>query len=192
MLRFVSQTIQTASKSSFGPRSGIGGLFRPHAQQERTATKLAGGSTKNGRESRPKNRGPKKYDGQVVRAGHILVRQKGNRVWPAYNVGQGKDFTLYALRDGFVQYVREPTYNRLYVTVAPKLPATGAGGARNADLAAVPIRRKPHTQQHRVPRIIKGQIRYVDDRANLRPWSTLSNVRNTSKIPFAEPPRERL
>jgi large subunit ribosomal protein L27 len=58
----------------------------------------------NGRDSNPKNRGVKKYAGQSVRCGNIIVRQVGMRLKPGNNVGMGKDYTLYALIDGKVKY----------------------------------------------------------------------------------------
>lgn len=68
------------------------------------AHKKAGGSTKNGRDSNSKRRGVKKFGGQVVKAGNIIVRQKGTKWHPGANVGVGKDFTLYALVDGRVAF----------------------------------------------------------------------------------------
>ncbi|MGC9399395.1 MAG: 50S ribosomal protein L27 [Anaerolineae bacterium] len=66
------------------------------------ARKKTSGS--NGRDSNAKSRGVKKYAGERVRAGHILVRQVGMRIRPGENVGMGKDFTLFALSDGIVEY----------------------------------------------------------------------------------------
>ncbi len=71
------------------------------------AHKKAGGSTRNGRDSNAQRRGVKKFGGQSVVAGNILVRQVGNRFHPGTNVGQGNDFTLYALTDGVVQFDRK-------------------------------------------------------------------------------------
>ncbi len=70
------------------------------------AHKKAGGSSKNGRDSNGQRRGIKRYGGNIVRAGNILVRQVGTRIHPGTNVGMGKDFTLFALIDGVVQYER--------------------------------------------------------------------------------------
>ena len=64
----------------------------------------AGGSTKNGRDSRAKRLGPKVFDGQAVNSGAILVRQRGTRIHPGDNVGRGGDDTLYAKVDGTVAY----------------------------------------------------------------------------------------
>lgn len=66
--------------------------------------KKAGGSTKNGRDSRAKRLGVKLYAGQAVKAGNILVRQKGNKFHAGENVKVGKDFTLYALKNGVVKF----------------------------------------------------------------------------------------
>jgi large subunit ribosomal protein L27 len=68
------------------------------------AHKKAGGSTRNGRDSRPKYLGIKRYGGQVVKAGEILVRQRGTQFHPGSHVGIGKDYTLYALVEGTVQF----------------------------------------------------------------------------------------
>ena len=66
--------------------------------------KKAGGSTKNGRDSKAKRLGVKLYGGQKVVAGNILVRQKGNKFHAGENVGTGKDFTLFALKNGVVKF----------------------------------------------------------------------------------------
>ena len=68
------------------------------------AHKKGQGSTRNGRDSNPQKRGVKKFGGEAVRAGNILIRQVGNRFRPGRNVGQGKDFTLFALVDGTVMF----------------------------------------------------------------------------------------
>ena len=68
------------------------------------AHKKAGGSSRNGRDSNPKMLGVKRYDGQVVTAGSILVRQRGTRIRPGRNVGLGRDFTLFSLVDGKVKF----------------------------------------------------------------------------------------
>jgi large subunit ribosomal protein L27 len=64
----------------------------------------AGGSTKNGRDSKAKRLGPKVFDGQAVNAGAILVRQRGTRIHPGENVGRGGDDTLFATTPGVVKY----------------------------------------------------------------------------------------
>ena len=70
------------------------------------AHKKAGGSSKNGRDSNAQRRGIKRYSGQTVRAGNILVRQLGTRIHPGDNVGMGKDYTLFSKIDGVVTYER--------------------------------------------------------------------------------------
>ncbi len=70
------------------------------------AHKKAGGSSKNGRDSNAQRRGIKRYGGNVVRAGNILVRQLGTKIHPGINVGMGRDYTLFALVDGVVSYER--------------------------------------------------------------------------------------
>ncbi|MFN3179600.1 50S ribosomal protein L27 [Thermus scotoductus] len=76
------------------------------------------GSTKNGRDSQAKRLGVKRYGGQVVRAGHILVRQRGTQFKPGKNVGMGRDFTLFALVDGVVEFQDKGRLGR-YVHVRP-------------------------------------------------------------------------
>jgi len=71
------------------------------------AHKKAGGSSRNGRDSNSKRLGVKKYGGEAVRAGNILVRQRGTKIRPGDNVGCGKDFTLFSLVDGKVEYFKK-------------------------------------------------------------------------------------
>lgn len=68
--------------------------------------KKAGGSSKNGRDSNAQHRGVKRYGGQAVRAGNVLVRQVGTKIHPGQNVGMGKDYTLFSKIDGRVSYER--------------------------------------------------------------------------------------
>ena len=68
------------------------------------AHKKGAGSSRNGRDSHSKRLGVKKYGGEAVRSGNILVRQRGSRIKPGTNVGMGKDYTLFATTDGFVRY----------------------------------------------------------------------------------------
>ncbi len=68
------------------------------------AHKKAGGSTRNGRDSNPQNLGVKRFGGQAVTAGTILVRQRGTKIHPGRNVGRGGDDTLFALMDGTVVF----------------------------------------------------------------------------------------
>jgi len=74
------------------------------------AHKKGGGSTKCGRDSQSKRLGVKRYAGQTVRAGNILVRQRGTRIYPGNNVGLGRDFTIFSLVDGVVKF--EPAGKR--------------------------------------------------------------------------------
>jgi large subunit ribosomal protein L27 len=71
------------------------------------AHKKGSGSTRNGRDSNAQRLGVKRYGGQVVRAGNILVRQRGTTFHPGVNVGLGKDYTLFALVDGVVRFERK-------------------------------------------------------------------------------------
>ena len=81
------------------------------------AHKKAGGSTRNGRDSESKRLGVKMYGGQVVKAGNIIVRQRGTRFHPGVNVGCGKDHTLFATADGVIKFEVKGAKNRRFVTV---------------------------------------------------------------------------
>ncbi len=71
------------------------------------AHKKGQSSSRNGRDSNPKMLGVKVYGGQVIRAGGIIIRQRGTKFHPGKNVGCGKDFTLFALKDGTVQFSKQ-------------------------------------------------------------------------------------
>ena len=81
------------------------------------AHKKAGGSTRNGRDSQSKRLGVKRYGGQVVLAGNILVRQRGTRFHPGVNVGLGVDHTLFAKSDGVVKFEVKGPKSRKYVSI---------------------------------------------------------------------------
>ncbi len=83
------------------------------------AHKKAGGSSRNGRESESKRLGVKRFGSEVVRAGNILVRQRGTRFHPGLNVGCGKDHTLFAKADGQVVFETKGPRNRKSVSVRP-------------------------------------------------------------------------
>ena len=80
------------------------GLVPPGLGDELVANKKAGGSTRNGRDSNSQRLGVKRFGGQLVRAGTIIVRQRGTRIRPGRHVGMGRDFTLYAVVDGTVRF----------------------------------------------------------------------------------------
>jgi large subunit ribosomal protein L27 len=80
------------------------------------AHKKGQGSTRNGRDSNGQYRGVKAYGGEFVRAGAIIVRQRGTQFWPGSNVGVGKDWTLFALKDGVVRF---STGRKVSVVPAP-------------------------------------------------------------------------
>ena len=82
------------------------------------AHKKGAGSSRNGRESESKRLGVKLYGGQVVRAGNILVRQRGTVHHPGSNVGMGKDHTLFAMSDGMVKFTKKRD-NKSYVSIEP-------------------------------------------------------------------------
>lgn len=81
------------------------------------AHKKAGGSTRNGRDSESKRLGVKRYGGEQVTAGNIIVRQRGSSFHPGPNVGMGKDYTLFAKSDGQVTFSVRGPKNRKYVSV---------------------------------------------------------------------------
>jgi large subunit ribosomal protein L27 len=83
------------------------------------ATKKAGGSSRNGRDSSGQRLGIKLFGGQTVKAGNILVRQKGTKVHAGKNVGQGTDYTLYALIDGTLDYKFVGKQRKSFVSVNP-------------------------------------------------------------------------
>lgn len=83
------------------------------------AHKKAGGSTRNGRDSESKRLGVKLFGGQEVKAGNILVRQRGTRFHAGKGVGLGRDHTLFATTDGRVEFVVRGERNRKYVNVVP-------------------------------------------------------------------------
>ena len=92
------------------------------------AHKKAGGSSRNGRDSAGRRLGVKKFGGENVLAGNILVRQRGTKFWPGDNVGLGRDHTLFATATGEVKFITKRD-DRTYVTV---VPAPKADGEMNA------------------------------------------------------------
>ncbi len=92
------------------------------------AHKKGGGSTRNGRDSNSQRLGVKRFDGEFVRSGAIIMRQHGTHIKPGLNVGLGKDFTLFAMMDGFVKF--EPhSKDRKQVSVYPEKPVARESNA---------------------------------------------------------------
>jgi large subunit ribosomal protein L27 len=83
------------------------------------AQKKGGGSTRNGRDSKPKMLGVKAFGGQLISAGSIIVRQRGTKFHAGSNVGQGKDHTLFALVDGHVSFATKGALNKHTINVTP-------------------------------------------------------------------------
>ena len=83
------------------------------------AHKKAGGSSRNGRDSAGRRLGVKKFGGQIVISGNIIVRQRGTKFHPGNNVGLGKDHTIFALKKGNVLFKKKKN-NKVYVSVEPK------------------------------------------------------------------------
>jgi large subunit ribosomal protein L27 len=83
------------------------------------AHKKGGGSSRNGRDSQSKRLGVKKFGGEAVRSGNIIVRQRGTQFHPGVNVGLGKDYTLFATADGYVKF-EHITRDKKRVSVYPK------------------------------------------------------------------------
>ena len=86
------------------------------------AHKKAGGSSRNGRDSAGQRRGVKRFGGQQVLAGNILVRQLGTRIYPDENVGMGRDYTLFAKVDGVVRYEKYTRKRRVLTRVHVETP----------------------------------------------------------------------
>lgn len=83
------------------------------------ATKKAGGSSRNGRDSKAKMLGVKAFGGELVSAGSIILKQRGTQFHPGTNVGIGKDHTLFAKADGYVQFSVGGKFNRRQVSIIP-------------------------------------------------------------------------
>ena len=90
------------------------------------AHKKAGGSTKNGRDSHSKRLGVKRFGGEQVLAGNIIVRQRGTQMRPGTNVGIGVDHTLFAKVKGHVEFKRKGAGQRVYVNVLPEMASENA------------------------------------------------------------------
>ena len=92
------------------------------------AHKKAGGSSRNGRDSQGQRRGVKKFGGELVKAGNILVRQVGSTFHAGANVGTGKDFTLFSLVEGHVKFIQKGSgkHKRKYISVLPSEAAVSA------------------------------------------------------------------
>jgi len=82
------------------------------------ATKKAGGSSRNGRDSAGRRLGVKKYGGQIVVPGNIIVRQRGTKIFPGDNVGIGKDHSIFSVIKGKVEF-KKSKFDRTYVSVKP-------------------------------------------------------------------------
>ncbi|HHD83228.1 50S ribosomal protein L27 [candidate division WOR-3 bacterium] len=80
------------------------------------AHKKGVGSSRNGRDSNPQYLGVKKFDGEFIKAGGIIIRQRGTKIHPGMYVGKGKDDTLFALKDGYVKFFKKHN-GRKYVTI---------------------------------------------------------------------------
>ncbi len=86
------------------------------------AHKKSGGSSRNGRDSNPKYLGVKRYGGEEVTAGSIIVRQRGTEKYPGRNIGMGRDHTLFALVDGRVKFAKK-SGGKVYVSIEPNAVA---------------------------------------------------------------------
>jgi len=90
------------------------------------AHKKAGGSTRNGRDSHSQRLGVKRFGGELVKAGNIIVRQRGTRYHPGFNMGRGKDDTLFAKIAGTVEFRIKGPYGRCFVSIIPVAAAAEA------------------------------------------------------------------
>ena len=91
-------------------------------QQTRNATKKAGGSTKNGRDSPGQRLGVKKFGGEAVLPGNIIIRQRGRKVWCGEHVKMGRDHTIYAIKEGWVKFKYDQFRKHQVVSIADKNP----------------------------------------------------------------------
>eukprot|EP01080_Neovahlkampfia_damariscottae_P000651 gene651-8153_t len=150
--------------------------------QKRYATKLSGGSVGADKNAKAKRLGLKVTNGQKIKSGGIIMRQKGNKVWPGYNVGQGKDFTLYALNDGKVEFHYDEIFGRTYINVAQSL--------EERNIKGIPVKRIPFTQTFKIPKIKNFQVQYVIDSANIaQKGRKLKSLRRTPSD-IREPTRQ--
>lgn len=85
------------------------------------AHKKGGGSSRNGRDSRSQRLGVKRFGGQLVKAGEIIVRQRGTKIHPGENVGLGRDYTLFALKRGYVAFKERMNRKYCYIIEAPEV-----------------------------------------------------------------------
>ncbi len=97
------------------------------------AHKKGVGSSRNGRDSKPKMLGVKRFEGQVVRSGHILVRQRGTQFKPGLNVGLGRDHTIFATADGIVKFEWD-SKDKKRISVYPVATAAPVAAAASDDL----------------------------------------------------------
>ena len=129
----------------------------------RCATSKAGGSSRNGRDSRPKFLGVKRFGGECVEPGDIILRQRGARVGiveSTASVGMGRDHTIFALKPGFVKFWRHRLRRKSFVEVVrspPQVLPSGAGGAEATAAAAAPPLKYPIVRLRRgdLPHLLK-------------------------------------
>lgn len=116
-------TFGKAARPVIASRPCLTALWTPVAIPARFASKKAGGSSKNGRDSVGKRLGVKLYGGQFCRAGQIIVRQRGTKIHPGPNVSMGKDHTLHALVDGHVMFTKHQVAKKAHkrATMKPKV-----------------------------------------------------------------------
>lgn len=111
-IRVLAMSLPMGGAPSMLPAAGV-------TMPVRWATKHGGGRSKNGRDSIGKRLGIKKQDGELVKPGNILVRQRGSSYHAGENVGTGKDYTLFALTDGFVRIQTNSLRQRKFVSIVP-------------------------------------------------------------------------
>lgn len=143
--------------------------------QKRFATKQSAGGARYGKDSHSKRLGVKKSGGSVVKSGQIIIRQKGNTWWPGYNVGQGRDFTIYALNPGKVEFFKDERYQRTYISVIPDK-------TKLQERNGLPIRWIDENR-FMVPKTIRFQTRYVLDQATVgRKCQKLKSLRRKPSL----------
>eukprot|EP00818_Percolomonas_sp_WS_P005837 CAMPEP_0117439008 /NCGR_PEP_ID=MMETSP0759-20121206/2348_1 /TAXON_ID=63605 /ORGANISM="Percolomonas cosmopolitus, Strain WS" /LENGTH=225 /DNA_ID=CAMNT_0005230719 /DNA_START=10 /DNA_END=687 /DNA_ORIENTATION=- len=148
---------------------------------KRFAHKKTGGSTQNKSPRQPKYRRFRMKDGSYVKRGQMIATQTGQKWRPSYNTGMGRDYTIYALRNGWVRAYKDPKLGKSFIMVAQDFDANDYQITHG-----LPLKRFPHSQITRMPKVRNFQIKYTLDRRNLGPKS---RFRVNYPAPVDEPER---
>lgn len=115
-MNFIGQSLRTNLSLVPFPATNV------WCQQTRLATKKAGGSSRNGRDSAGRRLGVKKFGGEVVQSGSIIIRQRGTKYRPGVDVGLGRDHTIYSVKSGYVKFTWDAVRKQQIVNVSPINP----------------------------------------------------------------------